>query len=93
MKASEVGAIYSNIDYQLVPALPRATRSISMRNIASNPQPATSSPTARPKSISMGKKNYVYVETRGRGHLMGVTLGVLQNRRLDGRRRRHDFRR
>ena len=26
-----------------------------------------------------GKQNYVYCETRGRGHLMGVTLGVLQN--------------
>jgi hypothetical protein len=26
-----------------------------------------------------GKNNYVYAETRGRGHLMGVTLGVLQN--------------
>jgi hypothetical protein len=26
-----------------------------------------------------GKNNYVYCETRGRGHLMGVTLGVLQN--------------
>src|SRR5260370_21936327 len=26
-----------------------------------------------------GKLNYVYGETRGRGHLMGVTLGVLQN--------------
>ncbi len=23
--------------------------------------------------------NHVYIETRGRGHLMGVTLGVLQN--------------
>jgi hypothetical protein len=26
-----------------------------------------------------GKDNYVYAETRGRGHLMGVTLGVVQN--------------
>ena len=26
-----------------------------------------------------GRLNYVYCETRGRGHLMGVTLGVLQN--------------
>ena len=41
-----------------------------------------------------GRNNYVYAETRGRGHLMGVTLGVLQNAdRLVGRRRRHDFRR
>ena len=26
-----------------------------------------------------GKDNYVYMETRGRGQLMGVTMGVLQN--------------
>jgi hypothetical protein len=26
-----------------------------------------------------GAKNHVYCETRGRGHLMGCTLGVLQN--------------
>jgi hypothetical protein len=26
-----------------------------------------------------GEHNYVFAETRGRGHLMGVTLGVLQN--------------
>ncbi len=26
-----------------------------------------------------GKQNHVYCETRGRGHLMGVTLGVVQN--------------
>ncbi len=29
-----------------------------------------------------GKSNYVFLETHGRGHLMGVTLGVLQNRDL-----------
>jgi hypothetical protein len=27
----------------------------------------------------LGENNYVFVETRGKGHLMGVTLGVLQN--------------
>ena len=26
-----------------------------------------------------GKNNHVFCEARGRGHLMGVTLGVLQN--------------
>ena len=30
-----------------------------------------------PKLNPDGKLNYVYAETRGRGHLMGVTLGVL----------------
>ena len=47
-----------------------------------------------PKLNPDGKQNYVYMETRGRGHLMGVTLGVLQNaERLVGRRRRHDLHR
>ena len=32
-----------------------------------------------PKLNPDGKQNYVYMETRGKGHLMGVTLGVLQN--------------
>jgi hypothetical protein len=32
-----------------------------------------------PKVNPDGKLNHVYLETRGRGHLMGVTLGVLQN--------------
>ena len=35
--------------------------------------------SAEPKINLDGKQNYVYCETRGRGHLMGVTLGVLQN--------------
>jgi hypothetical protein len=32
------------------------------------------------KEINLdGKDNYVFMETKGTGHLMGVTLGVLQN--------------
>ena len=34
----------------------------------------------RDKQLNLdGKENYVFGETHGRGHLMGVTLGVLQN--------------
>ena len=34
----------------------------------------------REKEINLdGKNNYVFMETHGRGHLMGVTMGVLQN--------------
>ncbi len=35
--------------------------------------------SAGPKLNLDGRQNYVFMETRGRGHLMGVTLGVLQN--------------
>ena len=41
-----------------------------------------------------GKLNYVYMETRGRGHLMGVhARRAAERQRLVGRRRRHDLHR
>ena len=95
MKASNaVGAFYSNIDYQLVPSLPDDALYFHAQYRQAAPNTAVAICGPAPKLNLDGKNNYVYVETRGRGHLMGVTLGVLQNRRpLDGRRRRHDFRR
>ena len=38
-----------------------------------------------PRKLNLdGRNNYVFVETRGRGHLMGVTLGVLENAEAGG---------
>ena len=73
----EVGSFYSNIDYLTVPRLPDDTLYFHAQYRQSvSPTPVTgSSPLLNPD----GKQNYVYMETRGRGHLMGVTLGVLQN--------------
>ena len=73
----EVSSFYSNIDYMTVPSLPDDALYFHAQYRQSAPcTPVTSSGA---KINLDGAKNYVYMETRGRGHLMGVTLGVLQN--------------
>ena len=73
----EVGSFYSNIDYMTLPSFPRDALYFHAQYRQSAPcAPAT---FQGPKINEDGAKNYVYMETRGRGHLMGVTLGVLQN--------------
>jgi hypothetical protein len=71
----KVGAFYSNIDYQLVPSLPDDTLYFHAQYRQATPNTAHHESDKNPD----GRYNYVYVEARGRGHLMGVTLGVLQN--------------
>jgi len=73
----EVGAFYSNIDYMSVPSVPDDALYFHAQYRQSAPciPVAFNGPELNPD----GKLNYVYVETRGHGHLMGVTLGVLQN--------------
>lgn len=72
-----VGSFYSNIDYQNVDKLPDDVLYFH----AQYRQAAPGTPsTGQDAKINLdGKLNHVYAETRGRGHLMGVTLGVLQN--------------
>jgi hypothetical protein len=79
-----VGAFYSNIDYQMAPALPEDVLYFHAQYRQSAPNKASTNdwranPDANPLKNPDGASNYVYGETRGRGHLMGVTLGVLQN--------------
>ena len=79
-----VGAFYSNIDYQIVPALPDEVLYFHAQYRQATPNTSTmndwqSNGDANKLKNIDGKDNYVFVETRGRGHLMGVTLGVLQN--------------
>ncbi len=71
----DIGSFYSNIDYQTVSALPPDVLYFH----AQYRQAAPCTPNTGDKHNLDGKLNYVYGETRGRGHLMGVTLGVLQN--------------
>lgn len=73
----EVGAFYSNIDYMTVPRLPEDTLYFHAQYRQS--APCVPVKTEGAKINLDGKLNHVYLETRGRGHLMGVTLGVLQN--------------
>jgi hypothetical protein len=73
----QVGAFYSNIDYQIVPALPQDVLYFHAQYRQSAPCVPTTGDDA--KLNPAGRMNYVYAETKGRGNLMGVTLGVLQN--------------
>jgi hypothetical protein len=79
-----VGAFYSNIDYLKPPAIAEDMLYFHAQYRQSAPCKATfndwtTNADANQLKNPDGKDNYVYVETRGRGHLMGVTLGVLQN--------------
>ncbi len=70
-----VGAFYSNIDYLLVEALPEDALYFHAQYRQAAPCKAVTGEKLNPR----GEKNYVCIETRGRGHLMGITLGVLLN--------------
>ena len=74
--SQNIGSFYSNIDYQLVPVLPPDALYFHAQYRQATPNEIL------PKDNGLnpdGRRNYVYTETRGRGHLMGVTLGVVQN--------------
>jgi len=73
----DVNAFYSNIDYMTVPRLP--DDALYFHAQYRQAAPCVPVASAGPKINLDGRNNYVYLETRGRGHLMGVTLGVLQN--------------
>jgi len=73
----QIGAFYSNIDYQTVQALPDDALYFHAQYRQATPCVPTTGEAA--KHNLDGKNNYVFAETRGRGHLMGVTLGVLEN--------------
>jgi hypothetical protein len=71
----DVGAFYSNIDY-LEADIPADALYFHTQYRQATPNVAQQ--LANGKNLD-GATNYVYCETRGRGHLMGVTLGVVQN--------------
>jgi hypothetical protein len=73
-----VGSFYSNIDYMSVPTLPDDALYFHAQYRQSAPCIPAQFGT-NPKINADGAKNHVYMETRGRGHLMGITIGVLQN--------------
>ncbi len=82
--AQKVGAFYSNIDYQLVASLPDDALYFHAQYRQSAPPTPSSNAwetngDANALRNTDGRGNHVFVETRGRGHLLGVTMGVLQN--------------
>ncbi|MBI3981429.1 MAG: DUF2961 domain-containing protein [Gemmatimonadetes bacterium] len=72
----DVGAFYCNIDYLEMDALPADALYFHAQYRQATPNPGQQLPDGKNPD---GATNYVYAETRGRGHLMGVTLGVVQN--------------
>ena len=74
--ARDVGSFYSNIDFLSVESLPADALYFHAQYRQAAPNKAQTLPERKNPD---GKTNYVYTETRGRGHLMGVTLGVVQN--------------
>jgi hypothetical protein len=73
----EVGAFYSNIDYMTMAALP--ADALYFHAQYRQGAPCVPVHMEGPKVNPKGEANYVYMESRGQGHLMGVTMGVLQN--------------
>jgi hypothetical protein len=74
--AVKVDAFYFNIDYRAYSKpLPPDQLYFHAQYRQATPNTAHTESDKNPD----GRHNYVYAETRGRGHLMGVTLGVLQN--------------
>ena len=74
-----VNSFYSNIDYQLVPALPAESLYFHAQYRQATPNKADKYAKGQPQLNLNGEHNYVFFETKGQGHMMGVTFGVLQN--------------
>lgn len=78
-----VNAFYVNIDY-LLATLPDDALYLHAQYRQSTPNQATTNEWQTNADANRllnpdGKQNYIFCEARGRGHLMGVTLGILQN--------------
>lgn len=75
----DVGAYYSNIDFIKVDSLPADAMYFHAQYRQAAPHHAVAkNPDGSTPVNPNGKENHVYCEARGRGHLMGVTLGVIQ---------------
>lgn len=74
-----VDSFYSNIDYQLVSSLPDNALYFHAQYRQATPADAEHYAKGQTEINLNGAKNYVFFETKGRGHMMGVTFGVLQN--------------
>lgn len=74
-----VNSFYSNIDYKLVPSLPDDIAYFHAEYRQATPNQARQYSAGSQEMNKDGKNNYTFVEARGKGHLMGITLGVAQN--------------
>lgn len=76
----QVRSLYFNIDYQLASALPENAMYFHAQYRQEIPTHAEKYASEAAELNVEGRGNYVFCETRGTGHLMGVTLGVVQDR-------------
>jgi hypothetical protein len=83
----QVHAVFFNIDYQIY-SHPLASdllyfhaqyRQAASAKGATNQWKSNDDPLADDKKNPTGEGNYVWMEARGRGHFVGVTMSVLQN--------------
>ncbi len=85
--AAGVDALYFNIDYRVcMRPLPADTlyfhaqyRQAAPNHGWTSSWSANGEPLVNTRSNLSGEGNYVWMEARGRGHFVGVTLSVLQN--------------
>ena len=75
----DVGAFYSNIDFLTLESLPANALYFHAQYRQAVPNVPVRDAEGRAIINPDGRENYIYCETRGRGHLMGVTLGWIQN--------------
>ena len=71
-----VDAYYSNIDYQVLPSLPENVGYFHAQYRQAAPCPGWATAVEKNRD---GKNNYVFLEATGRGHVMGVTQGIVLN--------------
>ena len=71
-----VEELYWNIDYQLLPELPENAAYFHAQYRQAAPCPGWR--TAEEKNVD-GHDNYVFMEATGRGHVVGVTQGIVLN--------------
>jgi hypothetical protein len=74
-----VNAFYSNIDYKTVASLPADSLYFHATYRQAAPNRAEKFASEKEELNVKGEQNYMFLETQGKGHLMGVTLGVIQN--------------
>lgn len=74
--AKPVGSFYSNIDYQLVKSLPEDAMYFHAQYRQATPTRVVAD--AGSQNLD-GANNYTFLEANGKGQLLGVTLGVIQN--------------
>jgi len=73
-----VHSYYWNIDYQLLPGLPENAAYFHAQYRQAVPCPLPKTPEE--KNL-LGTNNYVFMEATGRGHLVGVTQGIILNQK------------